>query len=92
MKRLALILAILFGLTSCASTPTLTIEDQAKLVEYEKCLLLQQNNLDTINKKFAEGSALSLVETLTRQAEPKDETNLVPRFEIHLERCAQYRP
>lgn len=93
MKRLALILAILFGLTGCASSPTLTMEDQAKLVEYEKCLLLQQNNLDTINKKFAEArSELSLIETLTRQVEPKDDTNLVPRFEIHLERCAQYRP
>jgi hypothetical protein len=69
------------------------MEDQAKLVEYEKCLLLQQNNLDTINEKFSqEGSELSLIETLTRQAEPKDDTNLVPRFEIHLERCAQYRP
>jgi len=33
-----------------------------------------------------------LIETLERQANPKDGTKLVPRFEIHLKRCAQYRP
>jgi hypothetical protein len=70
-----------------------TLEQQVKLMEYEKCLLLQQDNLNTINEKLAQGrSEVSLIEILTRQAEPKDGTKLVSRFEIHLERCAQYRP
>ena len=79
-------------LTGCASVPTVTLEEQAKLIEYEKCLLLQQDNLNTINKKFAERSELSLIETLSRQSEPKDDTSLVPRFEIHLKNCNKYRP
>ena len=96
MKKSLLVLfglAISASLTGCANTPSLTLEDQAKLIEYEKCLLLQQDSLNTINEKFAqEGSELSLIETLSRQSEAKDDTNLVPRFEIHLKNCAQYRP
>ena len=80
-------------LTGCGSSPSLTLEDQAKLIEYEKCLLLQQDILNTINEKFArEGSELSLIEALSRQSEAKDDTNLVPRFEIHLKNCEKYRP
>ena len=78
-------------LTGCGTS--ISAEDQAKLIEYEKCLLLQQDNLNTINEKFAqEGSELSLIETLSRQSEAKDDTNLVPRFEIHLKNCEKYRP
>jgi len=86
-------LAISVTLSGCASNPSVTLEQQVKLMEYEKCLLLQQDNLNTINEKFGqEGSELSLIETVERQANPKDGTKLVPRFEIHLKRCAQYRP
>ncbi len=96
MKKSLLVLsglAISILLSSCASNPSVTLEQQVKLMEYEKCLLLQQDNLNTINEKFGqEGSELSLIETLERQANPKDDSKLVPRFEIHLKRCAQYRP
>ena len=86
-------LAIGALLAGCASNPAVTLEQQVKLMEYEKCLLLQQDNLNTINKKIAEdGNLNSLVPILGRQSEPKDGTKLVPRFEIHLEWCAQYRP
>lgn len=92
-------LPVLFGLaisallTGCSSSPSLTLEDQAKLIEYEKCLLLQQDNLNTINERlFKNDSEIALLDLLERQANPKDGTKLVPRFEIHLERCAQYRP
>lgn len=80
-------------LTGCANTPSLTLEDQAKLIEYEKCLLLQQENLNTINERLGrERSELSLIEILERQSKPKGDTNQISRFEIHLKNCAQYRP
>jgi len=86
-------LAISATLTGCASNPSVTLEQQVKLVEYEKCLLLQQDNLNTINERlFKTDSEIALLELLERQANPKDGTKLVPRFEIHLERCAHYRP
>jgi hypothetical protein len=80
-------------LTGCASAPTVSLEDQAKLIEYEKCLLLQQDNLNTINQKMAqEESFSSLIEILGRQADRKDDLTIVPRLEIHLANCANYRP
>ena len=80
-------------LTGCASAPTVSLEDQVKLQEYEKCLLLQQDNLNIINEKMSkEESFSSLVEILGRQADREDDTTIVPRFEIHLANCARYRP
>ncbi len=92
-------LLVLSGLTisallsGCAGTPTVTLEQQVKLKEYEKCLLLQQDNLNTINQKMAqEESFSSLIEILARQADRKDDRKVVPRFEIHLYNCLPYRP
>ena len=91
MKLTALGLASLLLLTSCSSSSS--IEEQTKLIEYEKCLLLQQDNLNTINERlFKTDSEIALLELLSNQAQAKDDTNLVPRFEIHLKNCAQYRP
>jgi len=92
MKLVTLGLASLLLLTGCSSSPSLTMEDQVKLIEYEKCLLFQQDILNTINEKFGERSELSLIELLSRQSEPKDDTNLISRFEIHLKNCTKYRP
>ena len=93
MKLTALGLASLLLLTGCSSSPSLTLEDQTKLIEYEKCLLLQQDNLNTINERlFKNDSELALLELLSNQAQAKDDTNLVPRFEIHLKNCNKYRP
>ncbi len=38
MKRVALLFSALIFLTGCASSPSVTVEDQAKLVEYENCI------------------------------------------------------
>jgi hypothetical protein len=96
MKKTLLVLsglAIGALLSGCASTPTVTLEQQVKLKEYEKCLLLQQDNLNTINQKMAqEESFSSLIEILARQADRKDDKTIVPRFEIHLYNCLPYRP
>jgi len=96
MKKSLLVLsglAISALLTGCSSSPSLTLEDQAKLIEYEKCLLLQQDNLNTINERlFKTDSELALLELLSNQAQAKDDTSLIPRFEIHLKNCAKYRP
>ena len=94
-KSLAVLcgVAISASLTGCASSPSLTMEDQVKLIEYEKCLLLQQDSLNTINERlFKNDSELALLELFSNQAKAKDDTNLVSRFEIHLKNCAQYRP
>lgn len=91
MKLTALGLASLLLLTSCSSSSS--IEEQTKLIEYEKCLLLQQDNLNTINERlFKTDSEIALLELLSNQAQAKDDTSLIPRFEIHLKNCAQYRP
>jgi hypothetical protein len=93
MKLAILGLSGVLLLSGCASSPSLTLEDQAKLIEYEKCLLLQQDNLNTINQKMAqEESFSSLIEILGRQAEYKDDLTIVPRLEIHLANCSSYRP
>ena len=98
VKRFAIVicaslLAIGGLLAGCASTPTVTLEQQVKLKEYEKCLLLQQDNLNTINEKMAQVESLSsLVEILARQADRKDGQTVVPRFEIHRYNCLSYRP
>jgi hypothetical protein len=93
VKRVLLAFSALILLTGCAGAPTVSLEDQVKLKEYEKCLLLQQDNLNTINAKLAQGSSeLSLIEILTRQSDRNDDSTIVPRFEIHLANCARYRP
>lgn len=80
-------------LTSCANSPSFTLEEQVKLNEYQKCLLLQQENLNTINERLGrERSELSLIEILEGQSKPKGDTNQISRFEIHLKNCAMYRP
>lgn len=38
MKKVVGLLVALFLLTGCSSSPSVTVEDQAKLVEYEKCI------------------------------------------------------
>ena len=38
MKRVLLAFSVLILLTGCASAPSVTVEDQAKLVEYENCI------------------------------------------------------
>jgi uncharacterized protein YcfL len=93
MKLTALGLASLLLLTGCSSYPSLTLEDQTKLIEYEKCLLFQQDNLNTINERlFKTDSEIALLELLSNQSQAIDDTNLVPRFEIHLKNCNKYRP
>lgn len=69
---LALIAPLL--LTGCASSPSL--EDQAKLIEYEKCL------------SFAE---MIQAKDLALQIEKGDITSNVT-IEISLEDCKKYRP
>ncbi len=76
-------------LTGCSSEQSVTVENQVKLIEYEKCLLLQQDNLNTINTQIAKEESLSsLIEILGRQATPKENA----RFDIHLKNCERYRP
>ena len=85
------VIAVLTGLlvTGCSSERSVTVENQVKLIEYEKCLLLQQEGLNIINKEIAESENFTeLLGILGRQATSKDN----PRFELHLKNCERFRP
>jgi uncharacterized protein YcfL len=81
------VIAVLTGLlvTGCSSERSVTVENQVKLIEYEKCLLLQQEGLNIINKELAQSESFTeLLRILDRQD--------TSRFEIHLKNCEKYRP
>jgi uncharacterized protein YcfL len=81
------VITVLTGLlvTGCSSERSVTVENQVKLIEYEKCLLHQQDNLNTVNNQLARSqSFIELLGVLEKQA-----TN---RFDIHLKNCEKYRP
>jgi hypothetical protein len=76
-------------LTGCAGEQSVTVENQVKLIEYEKCLLLQQEGLNIINNELAQSENFTeLLGILGRQATSKDN----PRFELHLKNCERFRP
>ena len=81
------VIAVLTGLTvtGCSSERSVTVENQVKLIEYEKCLLHQQDNLNTVNNQLARSqSFIELLEVLEKQS--------ANRFDIHLKNCEKYRP
>jgi hypothetical protein len=81
------VIAALAGLlvTGCSSQQSVIAENEVKLIEYEKCLLHQQDNLNTVNNQLARSqSFIELLGVLEKQA-----TN---RFDIHLKNCEKYRP
>ena len=89
MKFAALGIFSVLLLTGCSSEQSSSVENQVKLIEYEKCLLLQQDNLNTINNQLAQEESLtSLIEILGRQSDSKDNA----RFDIHLKNCERFRP
>ena len=84
--RIAVIVA-LAGLlvTGCSSQQSVIAENEVKLIEYEKCLLLQQESLNTVNNQIARSqSFIEMLETLERQT--------LNRFDTHLKNCEKYRP
>ena len=87
MRYRIAVIAVLTGLlvTGCSSERSVTVENQVKLIEYEKCLLLQQEGLNTINSQLLGSESFSeLLRILERQS--------TSRFEIHLKNCEKYRP
>ncbi len=92
-KLLAIVFSTLLLLTGC-STASTDPEQAIKLLEYEKCLELQQGLNNQLNKSLSEVKTMTLTEILTivsNQGE-LDETGKLKRFEIHLENCLPYRP
>jgi uncharacterized protein YcfL len=91
MRNRITVIAVLTGLlvTGCSSEQSVTVENQAKLIEYEKCLLLQQEGLNIVNNQIARDQTFSeLIEVLDRQAKSTG----IDRFNIHLKNCETYRP
>jgi uncharacterized protein YcfL len=89
MKYRIVVITVLTSLllTGCAGEQSVTVESQVKLIEYEKCLLLQQDALNIINNQLAQDESFSrLIEILERQAIPEG----TARFDIHLKNCEKY--
>ena len=92
-KLLAVVFSTLLLLTGCSSS-TVSQEQTVKLLEYEKCLELQQEINNQLNKSLSELFAKNfdeILSILSNQGE-LDETGKLKRFEIHLENCLPYRP
>jgi hypothetical protein len=72
-------------LTGCGSTPSLTSEDQVKLIEYENCL-----------KLYIDQSNIVLESSTSSPLPPFGTTSKyrynLKGFESVLKDCAQYRP
>ncbi len=91
MRYKVALISVLSGLvlTGCSSEQSVTVENQAKLIEYEKCLLLQQEGLNIINNQIAREETFSeLIKILDRQAKSTE----IDRLNIHLKNCEKYRP
>jgi hypothetical protein len=91
MRYQVALISVLSGLvlTGCATGQSVNVENQVKLIEYEKCLLLQQDGLNIINNELARDETFSrLIEILERQAKSTE----IDRFNIHLKNCEKYRP
>ena len=87
MRYRIAVVALLVGLlvTSCSSEQSVTVENEVKLIEYEKCLLLQQEGLNTANNKISPSqSFIEMLEVLESQSRN--------RFDTHLKNCEKYRP
>lgn len=70
------------SLTGCASSPSL--EDQAKLIEYEKCLEQVTARLYSVNYTTNSGYGDNYT-----YSENSFQNNT---FKLSLEECAEYRP
>ena len=93
MKLGLLGIVSLLLLTGCSSS-TVSQEQTVKLLEYEKCLELQQGINNQLNKSLSELFAKNFDEILTilpNQGE-LDEKGKLKRFELNLKNCLPYRP
>lgn len=94
MKLLAITFSGLLLLTGC-STASTEPEQAVKLLEYEKCLEMQQELNNILNAELASKSFLSLtplIKIFNGQGAVVTETGQIKRFEIHLKNCLPYRP
>lgn len=83
-KHLAIAFSALLLLTGCSSS-TSGEEQAVKLVEYEKCLEMQQSILDEQNR-IGRG-------TLYILTDPDTETGRIRFYDqFFLEKCSAYRP
>ena len=84
MKLLAITFSSLLLLTGCSSS-TVSQEQTVKLLEYEKCLELQQSILNEQNR-IGRGALFILTD-------PDTQTGRIRFFdEFILEKCSAYRP
>ena len=90
MKLTALGLASLLLLTGCSSSPSLTLEDQTKLIEYENCLTIRRTAwLDTLYASYGLQFRNSV---LLKKFMEDDSLDYLSNPKWVLELCAKYRP
>jgi len=88
IASLALIASL--TLTGCASSPSL--EDQVKLIEYEKCLNLALDSNLASRERILDLATNATVEDKLRMAIIEEDA-FVPYFEKNLlDKCLIYRP
>jgi hypothetical protein len=81
-------------LTGCSSS-TVSQEQAVKLLEYEKCLEMQQGITDSLNRAIGELYSKDfggIFDVYSKQAEAQKDSGLNKRFEFHLKNCLSYRP
>lgn len=83
MRKIASVLILTLLLVGCSTT--LSLEDQAKLVEYEKCLEYQffqvTNQITLIERNMSEEDRRVLIEALEKD-----------KVDSLIEDCKEYRP
>ena len=92
MKKLLITLSAILLLTGCASSAS--IEEQAKLIEYEACLtkqeVIQQELRETL---FERSTDLNFkLRGFLDSGKPDGNTGLITSLESMIKDCAQYRP
>jgi uncharacterized protein YcfL len=77
-------------LTGCASSPSLSVEDQTKLIEYENCLSMRRTAwLDTLSASYGLQFRNSVV---LKKFMEDDYLDYLSNPKWVLELCAKYRP
>lgn len=81
-------------LSGCASSPSLTLEDQAKLIEYEACLDKQEKIQQEIREiLFREQNDLNyMLRGILDTGKPDPKTGLITSLETMIGQCSKYRP
>jgi hypothetical protein len=92
MKKVLMALSTILLLSGCASSSSL--EEQAKLIEYEACLTKQEVIQQELREVlFGRQTDLNFkLRGILDSGKPDANTGLITSLESMMKECAQYRP